>query len=151
LAPDADEGATVVLERADHRRRQVTLHRHLSDRGVFEASLSGLTDGQYRARLASPTLEGSPPSCSFSITVPDGEMTRLAADLADLRQAAQESGGRFYTFVTAGRLLDEMPRSRRVRVESLAPVPLWNSWPIALLLVGLLTLEWVYRRRSGLL
>jgi hypothetical protein len=110
-----------------------------------------LPDGAYRAWLAAPTLEGQPPAQQFSVLAPPGEEARLQMDAADLRQAAKTSEGKFYTIETAGRLADDLPRGRQVRLASLPPTPIWNSPLLAALFVGLIAAEWIIRKRGGLL
>lgn len=44
------------------------------------------------------------------------------------------------------KLLDAQPITTTVRSER----PLWDSWLVALLLVGLLGIEWILRRRHDL-
>jgi hypothetical protein len=68
-----------------------------------------------------------------------------------LRAAAQVSGGKYYTIATAGRLLEELPQGRPLRIESLPPKPIWNSPLVAGVFIGLLALEWALRKRAGML
>jgi hypothetical protein len=151
LAPVRDDGVTVVLEREGSKRRQLTLSRDDISRGVFEALAGDLPEGRYRVWLAVPTLEGQPPSQRFTVLAPPGEQARLEMDLADLQAAAETSQGKFYTFRTADDLTDDLPRGRHVRIESLPPVPVWNSPLLAGLTVLLLLGEWILRKRVGLL
>lgn len=151
LAPAHDDGVTVVLEREGSKRRQVTLHRDTGVRGVFEGTASNLTDGKYRAWVATPTLEGRPPSQRFAVVAPPGEQARLEMDAADLRSAAKASQGKFYTIETARTLLKDLPRGRQVRIESLPPTPIWNLPLWAALFVVLIATEWLLRKRVGLL
>ena len=71
-------------------------------------------------------------------------------DAAAMRSAAEISGGRFYTFDTADRLLGDLPPGRQVPIESLPPRPLWNRWPVLALFLGLLIAEWILRKRRGM-
>jgi hypothetical protein len=72
-------------------------------------------------------------------------------DAPGLRQAAERSQGKFYNVNTVGRLLKDLPDGRQIRIESLPPVPVWNSWGVALLFLALLAAEWLLRKRLGLL
>jgi hypothetical protein len=150
LAPVRDDGVTVVVEREGGTRRQITLHRDAASRGVFEGLASNLPEGQYHAWIAAPTLEGQPPSYRFKIVAPPGERARLEMDAADLQLAAKTSQGKFYTLQTASQLLEDLPRGRQVRIESLSPVPIWNSSLLAGLFVVLIATEWLLRKRAGL-
>jgi len=151
LAPAQDDGVTVVVQREGGERRSVTLRRQASDRGVFEGSTAQLPDGQYRAWVASPTLEGQPPSRQFSIVAPPGELARTQMDAVELREAAKISVGKFYRFQDAGKLLADLPRGRQVRIESLPPRPIWNAPLLAGIFVVLIAAEWLLRKRVGLL
>jgi hypothetical protein len=151
LAPAQDDGVTVVVQREGSERRSVTLRRNSSDRGVFEGSSAQLPDGQYRAWVAAPTLEGQPPSLQFAIVAPPGELARTQMDAVELREAAKISVGKFYRFQDAGKLLADLPRGRQVRIESLPPKPIWNAPLLAGLFVALIAAEWMLRKRVGLL
>jgi hypothetical protein len=149
-APPADDGAAVVLESQGHTSRRLGLERNTLARGIFEGSIENLPDGHYHAWLVTPTLEGSPPFFDFTIAASEREMSRLTADFADMKRAADESQGRFYTFQSAPDLAGDLPAGRQVRIESLEPQPIWNSWIVALVFVGLIVTEWLLRNRAGL-
>lgn len=151
LAPESDDGVTVVLEQQGGSRRRVVLHRDTASRGLFLGLSSDLGEGNYRAWLAEPVTTQQPPSTRFTVQAPQGEQGRLEMDSAVLRDAAQVSRGRFYTAHTADQLLDQLPAGRQVRIESLPPEPLWNSSFFVLLLIGLLCGEWLLRKQSGLM
>ncbi len=151
LAPVRDDGVTVVLEREGSKRRQLTLRRDDVSRGIFEGVAANLPEGRYRVWIAVPTIEGQPPSQQFSVLAPPGEQARLQMDVTDLQLAAETSQGKFYTLRTARNLARDLPRGRHVRIESMPPVPIWNSPLLAGLFVLLLGGEWLLRKRVGLL
>jgi hypothetical protein len=150
LAPAEDDGVRIVVEHPGQPSQQVTMHRVAVGRGGFEGELPHASSGSYRAWIASPSLEGSVPTVEFVVAPPAGESVPSPMNAADLRQAAEQSGGRFYTFETADRLLSDLPAGRRTAVESLPPYPLWNRWPLLAVFLTLLTAEWILRKRKGL-
>lgn len=150
LAPPQDNGVSVILEREGGKRRSLQFQRNASSRGVFEASVSNLTEGAYRAWVAAPMMEGVPPGQRFSVVSPPGELASLAMDAADLQQAAKTSKGRFYRYHEAGSLRDDLPRGRQVRIDSLPSRPIWNSPLLALLFVVLIVSEWLLRKKAGM-
>jgi hypothetical protein len=151
LAPPQDDGVSVVVEREGSQRKSIRLRRDAASRGLFEATLGNLGDGKYRCWIASPTLEGQPPTARFTITAPPGELARTQMDTADMRAAAKASGGKLYTFSDAGKLAGDLPKGRQVRIASMPPKPLWNAPLLAGLFVALLGTEWMLRKRWGLL
>jgi len=110
-----------------------------------------LPEGDYRAWMATPTLEGQPPAREFLVTAPPGERTRLEMDGEDLRLAAKTSRGEFYPVSAADQLWKDLPAGREVRIQPLAPQPIWNSSLLAGLFITLLVTEWLLRKRVGLL
>jgi hypothetical protein len=151
LAPPQDDGVTVMLEHEGSKRRQIKLTRDALDRGIFDGAVDNLAEGQYRAWVATPTLEGKPPARRFSVISPPGEQARLEMDAADLKLAAKTSQGHFYTMQNVDRLTADLPRGRQVRIEALPPEPIWNWWPLALSFIGLIVTEWLLRKRMGML
>jgi hypothetical protein len=151
LAPPQDDGVNIVLEHEGSQRKTVRMRRDAASRGLFEATLGNLADGKYRCWIASPTLEGQPPSTTFSITAPPGELARTQMDSADMKLAAKGSGGKYYTFADADKLSGDLPKGRQVRIASMPPRPLWNAPILAGLFVVLLGTEWMLRKRCGLL
>ena len=150
LAPQSDDGVALVIEDEQGRRRQMTLTRESTKRGLFSGSLATLSVGRYRAWLSAPMIQPRPAAREFAVLPPYGEQVRLQMDSADLRAAAKISRGRFYSFDKAGRLPHDLPPGRQVRVESLPPVPIWNSSLLVATFVGLITAEWILRKRAGM-
>jgi hypothetical protein len=150
-APAEDDGVALMLERPGSPRRTITARRTSDSRGVFETTLTNLAEGRYRAWLAAPSLEGEPPSKEFRVVAPPGEQARLEMDAAELKSAAKISAGKFYTFSSASKLLDDLPPGRQVRIQSLPPQPLWNSPILAGVFVLLLVVEWLARKKAGML
>lgn len=150
-APQADDGVVVLVQREGGERRNVSLRRNATDRGIFEASASELRDGQYRAWIATPTLEGQPAAQQFTVKAPPGELARTQMDTAELQQSAKISGGKFYRWTEARKLLGDLPRGRQVRIESMPPSPIWNAPLLAAVFVALIGTEWLLRKRVGML
>lgn len=150
LAPAEDRGVTVVVELSGRQTQRLELHRTAAGRGVFEGLLDRPVPGSYHAWIAVPALGGQTPAADFAVAPPAGEFAQVRTDAAALRRAAQETGGRFYTFENAARLLQDLPAGRQVPIESLPPRPLWNTWPVLMLFLVLLISEWILRKRGGM-
>ncbi len=151
LAPADDNGVTVVVERSGRQTQRLQLRRAAAGRGVFEGVLTQPAPGDYHAWIAVSAPKGETPAADFTVTPPAGEFAEIRMDAAEMRRAAEQTGGRFYTFQTADRLLGDLPPGRQVPIESLPPLPLWNKWPMLALFLGLLIAEWILRKRRGML
>lgn len=151
LAPAEDDGVTVVLEQQGQQKRQVTLRRNATNRGVFEGVFPKSSEGSYHAWVAVPTLEGRAPSTDFIVLAPPGEFERLQVDKAELQRAAEMTRGAFFTIRNASNLYRALPKGRQIPIEALPPLSLWNRWPLLALFLGLIVAEWLLRKRKGLL
>lgn len=151
VAPAADDGVVVIVEQEGQPNRKVTLSRQPTSRGVFEGQLSRPPEGRYHAWISAPVLEGGAKPVDFRVVAPPGEFERTEVDTADLRRAAQETKGKFYAALDAQSLLADLPTGHQVPIESLPPIVLWNQWPLLAGLLSLLVLEWVGRKRAGML
>ena len=68
---------------------------------------------------------------------------------AVLRRLAEDTGGKAYTPATASALLDDVKYTGR-GITAVEERELWNAPLMLLLLLGLLSAEWGYRRAVGL-
>ncbi len=150
-APVADDGVTVVLEREGQANQRVKLLRNATNRGIFEGTFGEATDGKYHAWVGTPTLEGKAASADFLVVAPPGELEHIQMDAAELKLAADETRGRFYRIQEVDRLPGEFPPGHQVPIESLPPKPLWNRWWLLAAFLGLITSEWILRKRKGML
>lgn len=150
LAPADDDGVVVAVESPDGKTERAALRRSATERGLFQSVLEPTIEGEYRAWLVAPELENRPAAIGFRVKPPMGEFARTRMDAAGMQNAAELSGGRYFTLDAADRLPNQLPPGRLVPVETLPPLPLWNSWPALALFLGLLVAEWLLRKRRGM-
>jgi hypothetical protein len=150
LAPLDDGGVTVELEQVGRQTQKVQLHRTETGRGHFEAVLNNLPAGGYHAKIISPPLPGRVATADFVVDPSRAESMNVPVDAAAMRQAAKATNGEYFTLANADTLIDKLPAGRPEPVETLPPVPLWNRWPLLALVLGLLIVEWLLRKRSGM-
>ncbi len=148
-APAEDDGATVVVEQQGRQTRTLKLRRS-GPQGIFEGVFPAAGAGRYHAWLSSPAVENRAPSVDFEVAAPFGEFENVRMDETAMRQAAEETKGRYYSVVESDRLLKDLPPGRQVPVATLPPYPLWNRWPVLVLLLSLLAAEWVGRKVKGM-
>lgn len=150
-APAEDQGVAVILEDDHGHRRSAQLTREGTLRGVFQVVVGQLPAGNYRAWITAPVVAGEPPSVSFVVEPPVGELAQPAIDLSDLRLAARRTGGKSFLMSDVETLDASLPTGQPVRMESLPPQSLWNRWPLPLAFLVVICCEWLIRRRVGLL
>jgi hypothetical protein len=125
--------------------------------GTFEGSLNRTREGRYRFRLVTPDVrktqpDGEQPSTEATVELPPGELDKLRMNYQDMQQAADATQGRFYNLSNAEQVLEDLPPGVRVSLSSqMPPVLVWNTWYIFLLVMSLLTAEWLLRKRKHLL
>lgn len=146
LAPRAEEGVTVTVEHEKLGARPLTLKSLPGRPSVFEGSFGQTADGKYRVRMTSPVVEGAPPAADFLVVPPPGELDRTELNEPGLRELAELTNGKYFPFDDAKSVFGEIPPGRRVALHTDPPIPLWNTWPVLLLFVGLLATEWIVRK-----
>ena len=122
--------------------------------GMFRGKTEPLTPGRYEVRVQ---VEGLPETAmkartEFGVATRGGtsELTQLSCDEDTLRQMSFHSGGEFFREEDIGSLVERLkPMSKGKVVES--RTILWQSWWGFGAVVLLLVLEWVLRKRAGML
>ena len=121
---------------------------------VLEGRVKDLPPGEYRLEPELPDLadrlrdEGGP--ARFQVAAPESEeMAELALNRQLLDALAAESGGRVFTPDELPQLLQRLTAEASHRARP-AENKLWQWWPLLVLLLSLLTLEWVGRKWAGL-
>jgi len=125
--------------------------------GTFEGLLKRTREGKYRFWLSNPDVSkedpnGQKPSAEARVELPPGELDRLRMDQHEMLEASKATQGGFYTVDVANQLLEDLPSGFRVSLNT--PRPPWLMWNHALmflLVLGLLSSEWLLRKRKHLL
>jgi uncharacterized membrane protein len=136
--PDGAETIVLSAEPGAPGHYKVVLH---------ESKKSGTYTFVFEARVDGRTLTSE--KLVAEVGRPNLEYDRLDLDDKLLNRLAAETGGRYFHISVADRLVDELSRAdqrRRVTLEQ----PLYWPAPYWLLFVGLLTTEWVLRKRYQL-
>ena len=134
----------------------VPMHPVAGQPRAFAASAPALAAGSYLVRLDAPQIadalksEGAAPEATLEI-VPrlTPERVELSAARDPLERLASATGGKVFTPLDADALAPLL-LSRTVVKTHTDESPLWDRpWALALFF-GVLTVEWVLRKRSGL-
>ena len=121
--------------------------------GVFRGRTPPLPEGRYEVRVEVEGLPATetPAHTTFVVEASGGgEMARLQLNEPLGRQLAHLSGGRYFREENLSELrrqLEPLSQGRIIESETV----LWQSWWWFVPLVLALTLEWLWRKRVGLL
>lgn len=115
-----------------------------------------LPPGRYAVELAIPDLadklsdEGKPLRAEFSvISPPSQEMLRLETNIALLDDLATGSMGRVFSPAEVSALEEMLVQRSRTETERV-PTKLFQWWGMLIVVVALLTIEWIARKAAGL-
>jgi hypothetical protein len=122
-------------------------------RAAYETLVTRTPEGEYRFWLSNPIVPDPKPRAETRVLPLPGEMEVLRMNQIDMERAAEETHGHFYTLADADHLLDDLPPGSRVAVklQQQRPLLIWNHAALFALGLGLLTTEWLLRKRKHLL
>lgn len=131
--------------------QELPMEWSVEEDGKYVAEFAPATDGIYEVEIRAERDSVVLGSARTSVRVAPGmdEFRDPGQRRALLERVAAETGGRYYTKDTAGRLPEDMAVAGAgvtVREER----DLWDMPVLFFLLAGLLAGEWGYRRRRGL-
>ncbi len=131
--------------------QEVPLQEDLSEEGAYLAAFVPEELGVYRLDVEAETATGSLYSKPLSfLTQPSGREYRDATLKSSfLGRLADASGGAYYASSDVAAIPANL-RSRRTSTSIYRSEYLWDMPVLWLLVLALLSAEWVYRRRKGL-
>ena len=120
--------------------------------GSYSAQLQGLAPGDYRVKIDATgfTSQALDLESQFTVAAPEGgEMHHIACNEGLLKSIAQRTQGRYFRESETELLIQELQPMATGRIQTSITV-LWQSvgWFACGLL--LLTVEWLVRKRVGL-
>jgi uncharacterized membrane protein len=121
----------------------------------WESFLTPTEEGDYaieaKAVLTGATTPPVTATARFVVERTNLELADPLAHIGVLAQMAQTTGGTLLRPDGLGPLLEKLvSQHHQVELERVSRRDLWNRPELLLLIVGLLTADWVLRRRSGL-
>lgn len=154
----ADEGLPSVAVRLTRRASgaddfgagagetaELVLRREQPDGRVYSAVWLPPAAGVWEAVPTEPLLTGLGLSAEAQVSLPDAELRHPETDFGMLTRLSEETGGEMVSPAELGELPDRIP-NRRVRLLNEVTEPLWDTPMALLVVVSLLTVEWVGRR-----
>ncbi len=112
---------------------------------LFEARIPVDTGGEYRLRVKDP-VSGKFAEANFRVTDLSAERRSAVRNVALQNDLARvHPAGRALELADAGKLADEI----QLKVEeepTIQILNIWSTWPVFLLVVGLMVAEWLVRK-----
>ena len=159
--PVLDGNVRVNLLQGDEVIHSVELTADAAKSGLLVGDIRDVKkDGAYRIQLVGDDVErllaldsSDAETVGMEIGIKDiassSEALDVVADDTVLRQLADWTGGTVATPVNAERVLESLGPESSFNRRRWA-TPLWNTWPVALAFLSILSLEWVLRKKAGL-
>ncbi|MEQ1859820.1 MAG: hypothetical protein ABMA13_07790 [Chthoniobacteraceae bacterium] len=145
--------ATVDAALFKDGRRVASIRLSAEEGGIFRGKTAPLEPGNYEVAVETAAIPENQLKArtAFKVEPRDtGELTQLNVNEDLLRQVAAASGGRYVREENFDRVLELLaPMTQGKVVES--DTVLWQSWWWFLPILGLLTIEWLLRKRAGML
>jgi hypothetical protein len=145
-----DEDPAAIVRLSGDARQQM-LEKQVANLppGNYAVELS-IADPHLRERLLGKVPTKDRTRATFTVTAADGsEKIQLAANWDLLRDLAAKSGGHFLKLEEAGDLL-HLLAAQQDQVTRPTEHKLWQAWTTLMLVLLLLTCEWVGRKLAGL-
>lgn len=114
-------------------------------RRVYRATWQPTASGLLELRANEPALAGLDLSRQVEVVAPDDELRRPQPDHDRLARLAEQTGGAVIELDELHRLAELVPNRER-RLPTDVSEPIGNSALALILILGLLTLEWVLRK-----
>ncbi len=150
---EVPEGAySPRIEISGPRDSTTTVQLERDDEGslTYSASFMPEKEGEYTALLRSDGGKSAEESVRFTVYADSLETRFVASNDALMTQIAESSGGEVLSvdrWKELPRLLRDFELSTR---EEMKPEDVWDTRSFFFVLMGLLALEWLVRRRTGL-
>lgn len=116
---------------------------------TFTASRAG--NGTFRVQLPGASAEAAAIETTFVVELPSQETNQTWLNRPLLMDLAKLSGGQYFEVNELAQLAAAVPNRTETIEERTRPQPLWDVPAMLVLLVGLLSTEWLLRRRYNLL
>jgi hypothetical protein len=151
--PVKETKAEAVLFRDGKRVASVPLKSGGTQSGLFLGKTAGLEPGEYEVAVEAAAIPDGENRARTGFTVEPrstGELSLLNLNEELLRAMAVSSGGRYLREEDAARLETELAPLSEGKVIEL-DTALWESYYWLIPLVAFLGIEWVLRKRAGLI
>jgi uncharacterized membrane protein len=150
----SNETVELILYKDSAPIRTISLKSTAHLDGSSTGTIQGLPIGRYRIQWNTAFGTEIDNGAEFEVIAADYERKNLVLQEATLRQVAEHSGGAYFHISEVEGIWDQLPKGNATVIERMPPRSAWvNSilaFAFAMALIGLLTAEWIIRKRNGL-
>jgi hypothetical protein len=148
--PIKAESATATIRAESGQTQKVTLQATPGSPGLFTATFQPDRIGRYEAALVSPVNPQAKATAAFVVESLALERQKPELDEALLKRVASAGGGRYYPPDTLAQWVRSLP-DNALTIRSEQEIELWDAPLFLILFITPLALEWLVRKRRGLL
>ncbi len=151
--PALDKAVTAIIRRDGEFASRIPLNSIDELPGYYSHDLLDLQPGDYQVQVEAAGYPAQALAVESRFTVESeetGEMDHIAQDVSLLQQVAKDSGGQYLNETEVSRLVDLLAPHSSGRIVQSTTI-LWQScWWFSTAML-LLIVEWILRKRSGLI
>jgi hypothetical protein len=148
--PIKAESASVTLKGENGQEQKVTLQSTPGSPGLFTAVIQPDRIGKFEASLVSPANPQAKAETGFVVESLALEKQKPELDVAQLKKIAGAGGGHYYEPDHLAEWAKSLPDNTLV-IRNEQETELWNNWRLFALFLTPLAIEWLVRKRKGLL
>lgn len=141
--------SNVIITEPSGKTTQVSLSKANGKQADYLGAFRPKVPGDYTATISQPGSRGGLVTAPFSVYEHRQEDMNTSADPGLMAQIAEAGGGKALSLNE----IDQLPRllreSRSWQQKKPEPQSIWDRWEVLALILGLLSLEWIFRRRGG--
>jgi hypothetical protein len=148
--PIKADSATAILKGETGPEQRITLQKTPGSPGLYTAQIQPDRVGKYAVSLTSPANPDAKATAAFLVESLALERQKPELDEALLKKVAATGGGKHYLPDELAKWLKSLPNNA-LTVRSEQETELWDAPGFLILFIVPLTLEWLIRKRKGLL
>jgi hypothetical protein len=148
--PIKAESATATIKTETGQEQHVTLQSTPGSPGLYTAQIQPDKVGRYEVSLTSPANPQAKADTAFVVESLALEKQRPELDLPLLKKIASAGGGKYYEPDKLTEWVNSLPNNALL-IRNEQEIELWSNWRLLALFLVPLFIEWMVRKRTGLL
>jgi len=127
------------------------LTQEVNRKNYFEGEIKAEVPGHLNLIIDDPEQLNFKLERKFTVEHSKVEFENTELNYLGLKKVCDATGGKFYFLSEIGNLANDFPNLKETVVLNLPPDSLWDSSRVFILILSLLTLEWIVRKKYKLL